>query len=432
MKDNDFSIQVKNITKVYKLYKEPIDRLKEALNPFGKIYHKNFKALENITFDIKKGEVVGIIGKNGAGKSTLLKILTGVLTQTEGSINVKGKISALLELGAGFNPELTGIENIKFHANINGLEQSSLDEKIQEIIDFADIGDFIYQPLKMYSSGMKSRLGFALAISIVPEILIVDEALSVGDIRFKQKSMRKMKELIEGDECTVLFVSHDMGAVKNFCSRVIWLDKGTIKAEGDPEDIVNQYGAYMAYGLETKRGDTKKPVKKQLFNDDIEWDDVSKCDSFGEGGAKITHTALYKTDSNEKVTILDGGEKLRFFIKIDVKEDIYSPGIGLQLKDKLGNIIFTLNNYVYDIKLDMLSKDTQHIIQIDFVFPNIKNGDYTLTIALSDGTQDNHIQQHWVHDAVVLKVFNYKEIYKRSGLLILDQDNINIDLLSKG
>jgi len=425
-----YAIEVQNLSKIYKLYNDPIDRMKEALNPFGKIYHKKFKALDNINFHIKKGEVVGIIGKNGAGKSTLLKILTGVLTQSSGIINVKGKISALLELGAGFNPELTGIENIKFHATLNGLNQDNIDEKIEEIINFAEIGDFINQPLKMYSSGMKARLGFAVAISIVPEILIVDEALSVGDIRFKQKSMRKMKELIEGDECTVLFVSHDMGAIKNFCSRVLWLDKGTIKAEGDPEDIVNQYAAYMAYGLETKQGNKDKSlIKRQLCYDNIEWDDISQCDSFGEGGAKITHTALYKEGSNEKVTILEGGEKLKLFIKIDTKEDIYSPGIGVQLKDKLGNIIFTLNNYVYDIKLDILSRNTQHIIKIDFLFPNIKNGDYTLTIALSDGTQDSHIQQHWVHDAVVLKVFNYKEIYQRSGLLILDQNNINIDLL---
>ncbi len=217
-----YSIQVNDVSKSYKLYKEPFDRIKEAFSITGKKYHKDFMALNNINFNVKKGEVLGIIGKNGAGKSTLLKILTGVLTQSDGSVVVDGKISALLELGAGFNPELNGIENINLHASINGLDSNQLETKMSEIIEFADIGDFIYQPLKTYSSGMKARLGFALAVNIVPEILIVDEALSVGDVRFKQKSMRKMKELIEGD-CTVLFVSHDMGAIKNFCSRIIWL-----------------------------------------------------------------------------------------------------------------------------------------------------------------------------------------------------------------
>ncbi|WP_442764367.1 ABC transporter ATP-binding protein, partial [Sulfurospirillum cavolei] len=219
------AIKVNHLTKVYKLYDNPIDRLKESLHPLKKQYHKEFYALNDVSFEIKKGETVGIIGKNGAGKSTLLKIITGVLTPTSGSVHVNGRIASLLELGAGFNPEYTGVENIYFQGSLMGYTREEVAEKVDEIIAFADIGDFVYQPVKMYSSGMYARLAFAVAINVDPDILIVDEALSVGDMRIQQKCYRKFREFQEANK-TILFVTHDTSTIINYCSHTIWISDG--------------------------------------------------------------------------------------------------------------------------------------------------------------------------------------------------------------
>ncbi|MFA6550605.1 MAG: ABC transporter ATP-binding protein, partial [Candidatus Gracilibacteria bacterium] len=224
---SDIAIKTENLSKSYKLYKNPIDRLKESLSPFRKKYHHDFFALKNINFEIKKGETIGIVGKNGSGKSTLLKIITKVLTPTEGHVTTKGKISALLELGAGFNPELSGTENIYFNGAIMGYTKEEIDKKLDNIIAFADIGEFIEQPVKTYSSGMFVRLAFAVATNVDPEILIIDEALSVGDMFFQAKCMEKMKKMINKG-ITLMFVSHDTGAIKSVCQKSILLDEGAI------------------------------------------------------------------------------------------------------------------------------------------------------------------------------------------------------------
>ena len=233
----DIAIKIKDLTKCYKIYNKPSDRLKESLDPFRKKYHRDFFALNNVCFNVKRGETVGIIGKNGSGKSTLLKLITGVLTPTDGNIIVNGKISALLELGAGFNPEFTGIENIYMNGTIMGFSKVEMDKKLQDIIDFADIGDFINQPVKMYSSGMFARLAFAVAINIEPDILIVDEALSVGDVFFQNKCFKKFKEL-KDKNITILFVSHDMGSIKQMTQRVLWLEVNRIAFCGHQEWLV--------------------------------------------------------------------------------------------------------------------------------------------------------------------------------------------------
>ncbi len=238
--NKDIAIKVENLSKVYKLYNAPIDRMKEALHPFKKNYHKEFYALNDVSFEIKKGEIVGIIGKNGSGKSTILKIITGVLTPTSGKVTVNGRISALLELGAGFNPEYTGMENIYFQGNLMGFEREEMESKVQAILNFAEIGDFIDQPVKNYSSGMFARLAFAVAINVEPEILIVDEALSVGDAFFQIKCMDKMVGLMRCG-ATVLFVSHDTSAVRSFCHSAILLENGIMKMAGDVSDVTGFY-----------------------------------------------------------------------------------------------------------------------------------------------------------------------------------------------
>ncbi|MEI6056476.1 MAG: ABC transporter ATP-binding protein, partial [Lentisphaerota bacterium] len=236
---NEVAIKVQNLTKIYPLYNKPVDRMKEALHPFRKIYHHDFYALKDVSFEIKKGETVGIIGKNGAGKSTLLKILTGVLTPSSGSTQINGRVSSLLELGTGFNPELTGIENIYLNGIVNGIKKKEMDSRVDDIIAFADIGEFINQPLKTYSSGMFVRLAFACATAIEPDILIIDEALAVGDIHFQLKCMDKMKSF--KDTCvTIIYVTHDITSVKHFCDKVIWLMNSQIHMKGDSV-LVTEY-----------------------------------------------------------------------------------------------------------------------------------------------------------------------------------------------
>ena len=223
------AIKANHLTKIYKLYDKPIDRFKESLNPFKKKYHKDFYALSDICFEIKKGETIGIIGKNGAGKSTLLKIITGVLSPTSGHVHINGRIASLLELGAGFNPDYTGIENIYLQGTLMGYTREEMGAKINEILVFADIGDFIYQPVKMYSSGMFARLAFSVAINVDPDILIVDEALSVGDFAFQYKCFQKFKEF-QTKQKTILFVTHSTQEVVRYCNRAMFIHNG-IKLE---------------------------------------------------------------------------------------------------------------------------------------------------------------------------------------------------------
>ncbi len=235
----NYAVNIENLNKTYRLYNKPSDRVKEALG-FGKKQSKTFEALKDVSFNVKKGETVGIIGTNGAGKSTLLKIVTGVLSPTAGNIQIEGKVSALLELGAGFNEEYSGIENIYLNGRMMGYSRKEMDERLNGIVEFADIGDFINQPVKTYSSGMFARLAFAVAINVEPDILIVDEALSVGDIFFQNKCFKKFDEL-KRNGVTILFVSHDIGSVRQMCSRVLWLDHGTVRAFGEAAHICDMY-----------------------------------------------------------------------------------------------------------------------------------------------------------------------------------------------
>lgn len=251
------AIEIKNVSKIYRLYTKPIDRLKETLVNSKINYGKDFYALQNVNLRIKKGETVGIVGKNGAGKSTLLKIVTEVLMPTEGQVMVDGTISALLELGAGFNPEYTGYENIYLSCSMMGIKKEEIEQKVPYIIEFAEIGDFIYQPVKSYSSGMFARLAFAVAISSNPEILIVDEALSVGDTRFQIKCMEHMKHMMEGGT-TVLFVSHDINAIRRFCQRAIWFHEGQIRLDGEVNKVCDKYLDFLKCGEALERTAEKK------------------------------------------------------------------------------------------------------------------------------------------------------------------------------
>lgn len=309
-------IKLEDVNKLYHLYDRPIDRLKEALSFTKKLYHREHYALKNISFEVERGESIGIVGKNGSGKSTLLKLITGVLSPTSGLLQVHGKISALLELGAGFNPEYSGIENIYLNGTMMGYSREEMDQRMNSIIEFADIGDFINQPVKTYSSGMFARLAFAVSINVEPEILIVDEALSVGDTRFQMKCMDKMKEMMGGGT-TVLFVSHDINAIRRFCTKGIWIDSGIIKEMGDVNVISDHYLDF----LKGKQEDTKKILKEEkqfIPNNDLI--------------AEIVDFRIYNTRDQE-IDSFYYNEPIKVQVVYDVYDvEISEPVLGVAIR----------------------------------------------------------------------------------------------------
>jgi ABC-type polysaccharide/polyol phosphate transport system ATPase subunit len=406
MPDNDIAVHINNLTKIYKLYDDPFDRLRESLHPFRKKYHKEFYALENVSFTVQKGETLGIIGKNGAGKSTLLKILTGVLTPSSGSIVTNGVVSALLELGAGFNPDLSGLDNVFFSGMILGYSKEEMAQKKDDILCFADIGDYVYQPVKTYSSGMFARLAFSVAVNVDPDILIVDEVLSVGDMRFQQKSIRKMNEFREKGK-TILFVTHDNGVVNKFCTRVIWLDNGRILKDGTPEKVTKNYASYMVYGLDSnqKDKDAEETPQTPVVETDIQWSDTVGHESFGEGGAKIYQVALCD-ENNRNISLVEQGQQVNFYAKVKVFKDLYDVALGITVKDRLGNNIFTINSFVYNASIDKMEKGYDGRAGIRFIFPKLAVGLYSVSVAIAEGTYMAHVQQDWIHDVLFVDVIS--------------------------
>ncbi len=341
--EQDIIISIKNLSKAYKLYNSPKDRLKEALFPFLKPRHTDYYALNNVSLNIKKGETIGIIGKNGSGKSTLLKIITGVLTPTSGEVKVNGKIAALLELGAGFNPEMTGIENVYMNGIIMGYTEEEMDKRIDKIIEFADIGEYVYQPVKMYSSGMFARLAFAVAINVEPDILIVDEALSVGDMRFQIKCMDHMKKMMDSGT-TVLFVTHDINAVRRFCSRAVWINEGSFTKEGDVNMVADAYLDYLKLGEfafeenveQNEHTDSDKDLPAFVHSDTIA--DIVGFHIYNQHGS-LTNDIMY----DEPVTIE---------VIYDVfDENIESPVLGIALRSIDHDYICGINTLLDKVEI---------------------------------------------------------------------------------
>jgi lipopolysaccharide transport system ATP-binding protein len=376
---SNIAIKVDNLVKVYSLYDKPQDRLKEALNPFKKKYHQDFYALNDVSFEIKKGETVGIIGKNGAGKSTLLKIITGVLSSTSGRVEVNGKIASLLELGAGFNPEMTGLENIYLNGTIMGFTKVEIDAKVDAILEFADIGDFIYQPTKMYSSGMFARLAFAVAINVEPDILIVDEALSVGDIKFQLKCINKFKELQEIG-VTILFVSHDIFIVRSFCNKAIWLLNAQVEEQGNVTEVTAHYNEYMHQNNECKSNLSE--TKKNGNNKNCIL--VSNFDAINRWGSHkgiIEFVEMYDNNMNAK-DIFKLHELITVRMVVNLK-DISEQKVSLAISIKDKNGIDLLVSTTQDQNLVINSSNNR--VEVYFKFKNyFSSGEYILVAAVED------------------------------------------------
>ncbi|MBY0346195.1 MAG: ABC transporter ATP-binding protein, partial [Neisseriaceae bacterium] len=332
----DIAISVKNITKIYKLYNQPQDRLKEALHPFKKKYHHEFNALSDISFDIKKGQTVGIIGKNGAGKSTLLKIITGVLTPTSGSVTIHGKVASLLELGTGFNPEYSGLENIYFQGSLMGFTKEEIDSKVDAILAFADIGEFIHQPVKMYSSGMFARLAFSVAINVDPDILIVDEALSVGDFAFQAKCFNKFKEFQEKNK-TILFVTHSVDLIIKYCQSCVLIHGGKVFFQGDTKIATESFRKLMvSVDVDSKTDIQKKSTltvdeQIKLFNLRLNLPLNQKANVYGSKEAEIIDFGIFN-DENVLTNFLMNGNDYVVVMTIKFYKTIIDPIFAYTIK----------------------------------------------------------------------------------------------------
>ncbi len=350
------AIKVNHLTKIYKLYDKPIDRLKESLHPLKKSYHKDFYALNDVSFEIKMGETVGIIGKNGAGKSTLLKLITGVLTPTSGHLHVKGRIASLLELGAGFNPEYTGIENIYLQGTLMGYTRKEMESKINEILAFADIGDFVHQSVKMYSSGMFARLAFAVAINVDPDILIVDEALSVGDMAFQEKCILKMKSMLNNNRA-ILFVSHSLPSIRNFCTKAIWVKDGKVVMQNEAHIVCEAYSDYMK---------NSKDVPK------IEKGDISTEDKSNKT------IAIQKVILSQKEYFTD--ENIDITIDLHFNKETVDYAIGVLIHNDEGKLV-TLFNTIRD---DIIIKNQISSIVLTIPKNDFLSGEYFVSVSISD------------------------------------------------
>lgn len=398
-------IEITHLKKVYDLYDKPIDRLKEAVRRGRKIYHKEFYALRDISINIKKGESVGIVGVNGSGKSTLLKIITGVLTPTGGSVVTTGKIAALLELGAGFNPDYTGRENIYLNGTMMGYTDEEIEQRVQPIIDFADIGDFIDQPVKMYSSGMFARLAFAVAINVNPDILIVDEALSVGDTRFQLKCIEKMKELKDRGT-TILFVSHATEQIKRFCSRTIWLKDGVVFQDGEASQIVDLYDNFMRFGESVLVPDNKDGFV--CGNSDSMADDEKVYD-------ENTLAYISKVSINKNIfhTFDELSVRVEYRI-VDSEVDGFLLGVAIYSKDRK-NYIFGPNTYLD--KKELPGKNGKYVMTYRIPHLSLISGEYTIDVGLFNN--EGIINLDYKMDVVRFAVSNQ---YFSEGMFYMEHD----------
>lgn len=427
-------IIIDNISKIYKMYNSPTDRLKEAFSVSRREFHSEFYALSNISFDVGVGEIIGIMGRNGAGKSTLLKIITGILTPTFGSVSVSGRISSLLELGAGFNVEYTGLENIYFYGTIMGLSKQEITQKLKEIIDFAEIGDYIHQPVKTYSSGMFARLAFSCAINVEPEVLIVDEILSVGDIRFQAKCFNKFKEFKQKG-VTILYVGHDISTMRTFCDRCIWLNNGRIVDIGDPtyisakyvefmylDEIANftEYKVYSRDKQEDVSADKKEIPSLAIENEPQIIPEGRKEENNEriQSGKPLAHwgrkVGLIKnievmTNDEEMISCSPFDEVVVSFTVNDDKEidyEYFSAAFSIKNREGIDLIVRT----TYDDEIKLQKQENGHRFEFKFQ-PRLTNGEYYLVIALEDRKNTAISYYEYIEGAKYFKVFQDKAFF---------------------
>ena len=402
--EQKMAIQVKDLNKIYKLYDKPMDRLKESLGLTRQKRYKEHFALRGVNMEIRQGETVGIIGTNGSGKSTILKIITGVLNPSAGSVEVNGRISALLELGAGFNMEYNGIENVYLNGTMIGFSKEEIDARLDDILEFADIGDYVYQPVKTYSSGMFVRLAFAVAINIDPEILIVDEALSVGDVFFQAKCYHKFEEFKKMGK-TILFVSHDLSSVSKYCDRVILLNKGEKLAEGSPKEMIDIYKQVLV-GQYTAPDEQTEEVN--LLNDEQINAKAAGTETLEYGTKQALITECYITDDKgTRTNAIMKGSSFSVHMKVQFQADLPAPIFACSIKNALGVEITGTNTMVEKTFLESVKageiKEAVFTQQM-----NLQGGEYLISLGLTGYEGDQFVVYHRLYDVMDITVVSDK------------------------
>ncbi len=444
--DGDFVIVADDVSKGYALYHRSSERLMHLLMPWRT--YPRFEALKNVSFRVRRGETVGIIGQNGAGKSTLLQLVTGTVPPTTGTVEVTGRIAALLELGAGFEPDFTGRENILLNGTILGLSERELRERMDDIIAFSELGEFIDRAVRTYSSGMFMRLAFSVAAHVDADLLIIDEALAVGDARFTQKCMRYLKEFKKRG--SILFVSHDVGAVTGLCDRAIWLDHGSVRAQGDAVRVCEQYVASLfdrtaqieestssesSPSTELVGTHNTSPDQHVLFTASAPPKDskpgMTSCSAFnpeasafGNGGAVIVDAGLFDPMEGTRLTQVREGQDVDLRIVVQTDTLVTKPIFGFYIKDRLGQLLLGENTFWDDVPQPAIAPDERAGARFRFKWPALAKGSYALTVALADGTMADHIQRHWMHDAVMFEVLSSSA---RRALVGVDMQLVAID-----
>lgn len=432
---DDPAIDVERLGKCYHIYNRPSDRLKQMLIRTGKQFFREFWALREVSFRVRKGEAVGIIGRNGSGKSTILQIICGTLSPTEGGVATNGKIAALLELGAGFNPEFSGIENVYLAASLYGLTKEQTDQRLGSIVAFADIGDHLDQPVKTYSSGMYVRLAFAVIAHVDADILVIDEALAVGDAVFTQKCMRFIRQF--KNRGTLLFVSHDMNSVLSLCDKAVWLHEGRLVQQGTARSVAE---AYLKFTLQEVYGDTAKlgatcteevdSTQTDTQPNTIDYgsqvsiaSNLNEANGWKSGAGEIISVSLALLNGVTHAT-LKGGELVRLTIKARVYQDFAQPILGFLFRDRLGQDLFGENSLPFT-DLNPLKVSAGEKIECEFVFrlPMLPNGQYVVMASLANGDLHNNIQHHWLHDALVITVSSSRV---RWGLVGIPFENVTM------
>ena len=391
-------VTVSNLIKRYPLYRRKLDKIREAFSITGRRYHKDFEALKGISFEVGKGECVGIIGLNGSGKSTLLKILTGVVQPTSGSVRTEGRIAALLELGAGFNPEYTGLENIYLNTLLMGMSREETDRRLPEILEFADIGEFIYQPVKIYSSGMFVRLAFSIAVTVEPDILIIDEALSVGDVFFQQKCYQKIREMSE--HATVLIVSHDLNSITKFCKRLLVLNNGVLIFDGEAGQAVTEY-------FKIRQGSVLSGKVREQIEDGfrrITADKLVRPEESQYSGRMdaVLESFYYQVDEVPFAEYCEAGKTVYVRMLVRSTRPMDSIIVGYQVRDTFGNETFGETSMTSGYA-DTALGEGRSMISFQFVWPEVREGDYFITLGIGEGYEVlNQVEQCWINQAIHL------------------------------
>ncbi len=440
-KDEKPAIVIHEISKIYKLFRSRTERIKEWFHPLRKKYHTRHYALKDITLNISRGEIVGIIGQNGSGKSTLFKILASVASPTSGYFNCHGRLTALLELNAGFNKELTGIENIYYLGAIQGFSKVEMEKKLEEILDFAEIGEYAWQPVKNYSSGMAVRLSFSLSINIDPDILITDEALSVGDMRFQQKCYRRLNEFKDAGK-TIVICTHSTGVVREFCSRAIWLHNGKIIEDGDPEWVTRKYQDFMM-GKNTQHvlsgaspdliHELEEPIKQVLKGSGLEnipWIRVYDEMNIRECIVRIEYVNLINPGTQQSEHRFKSEDMVTVYAIVTTLETLKKAEFEIGIKNQYGNQVCLFSNKMYRQKM-VLSDKKPNVIAVEFEIPPLVNGKYSLSFKVGNSDAEEKAEIHTVYDAIFFQVQTSGQMYAQESVLAIKNVKFQSNITSR-